>query len=244
MKVSATGPRSRSSGGSPGGPGRPRTAGTPFRARVRKGSRRRTGKWGAGVEAGALSRPRTGSPQRPGLPLPAAPRSAPWLRGQEEEHETAGGVGRALIPGLPRAPGPFQTSCGGQGAATSAHICSPLTSGRRSARRRRCRRRRPFLPRGGPAPFPRRGAGISRCVAPCRPGGGTSFPDVQTPEPGRARRGRGLGLGAAPRASPHPLRGSLHPAGPSPAPHPHPRRPLWPEPQLCSGAPSVETLWL
>uniref|UniRef100_A0A8D0YB05 Lymphocyte specific protein 1 n=1 Tax=Sus scrofa TaxID=9823 RepID=A0A8D0YB05_PIG len=76
MKVSATGPRSRSSGGSPGGPGRPRTAGTPFRARVRKGSRRRTegppdsrGHCSSSVDPPAPDRP----PCPPHLPGHASP---------------------------------------------------------------------------------------------------------------------------------------------------------------------------
>ncbi|XP_047733493.1 lymphocyte-specific protein 1 isoform X5 [Prionailurus viverrinus] len=45
-RVSATGPRSQSHSGSPGRPGGPPTAGSPLGARVRRGSRRRTGPLG------------------------------------------------------------------------------------------------------------------------------------------------------------------------------------------------------
>ena len=160
----ATGPRSQSSNGSStGGLGRPRMLGTPLGARVWRGRRRTTGKWGSQPGGGGLPpAPLPASGLCPLHPSPAAPQNAPAAVG-------AGG-GRArrgrrvgLAPG-PQGPGPSRPA-----AARSACV--------QPADVREAPRPRAPSSLGAARSVPTEG---SRYFQMFEAAWGTSFPDAQT----------------------------------------------------------------
>ena len=173
MRALATGPRSQSSNGSStGGLGRPRMPGTPLGARVWRGRRRTTGKWGSQPGGGGLPpAPLPASGLCPLHPSPAAPQNAPVAvgAGGGRERDGGGGWGSLRAPRAPARPDQLRPD---------QHVCSPLTSGRPRAPG-------PLPPWGRRALFPRRGAGISRCSR--RPGG-QAF-QMHRAEPGPAGEG-------------------------------------------------------
>ena len=221
MRVSATGPRSQSSGGSIGGLGRPRTVGPPLGVRARRGSRRRTGKWGSKCGGGGLCpSPLTCVRATPSAPAPpAAPQNAPVVvageGGRERDRRAAAGVlvlrvgqeeSRSWAPQGPRAPS--RPAAAGRAVAPSAHL--QPTDVREALRPRR----RPFLPRGSEL-HSHGGEQVFPDVRPPVGLGGQAFQMCSRSEPGPAGGGApGWGL-LRTLTRPHPrgLSRSQHPTG-------------------------------
>lgn len=188
-RVSATGPRSQSHSGSPGRPGGPPTAGSPLGARVRRGSRRRTGKWGSEAGGGVTRQGCSPSPQPVPEQRPPAPQNAPRAgsRGKGgRELDGGGAAGRGAAGrggeeisflGSPGPLGPIQTSCGPARVLPHQHTSAAHLRNGGSAPLPPAR---PFLPRGWPISIPTEGSRYFQMCGPVSWPGGTSFPDVQT----------------------------------------------------------------
>lgn len=186
-RVSATGPRSQSSGHRTGGPGRPPTVGSPLGAKVRRGSRRRTGKWGPKSGDRAARQGLPPSPQ----PVPekaTSPAKCPGAgnRGKGGRELDGGAAGRGAAGrageeisflGSPGPLGPVQTSCGPGRVLPHQHTSAAHLRNGGSAPLPPAR---PFLPRGWLISIPTEGSRYFQMCGPVSRPGGTSFPDVQT----------------------------------------------------------------